>query len=182
MSNSFPNSTNITSRDCAYGCNIKIYWNTFTNEYWEVFAKKKHVCPNRTSNNSSRSIMIPFNSNTNATMPKPTAYYNSNYNKKSWISKSNNNNNNIKQPTGNSLEILQGTSADTIRKQYEILADLIKEYKGKIHGSQSHMLVNKFIEIVVYYEVPEGKREEVKGRFDNFVRNERRSSGSSLDQ
>ena len=34
----------------------------------------------------------------------------------------------------NSLEILQGSS-DTIRKQYEILSDLIKEYNGKTHGS-----------------------------------------------
>jgi hypothetical protein len=33
----------------------------------------------------------------------------------------------------NSLEILQGTSTDTITKQYGVLADEIKEYNGKTH-------------------------------------------------
>ncbi len=114
MSNSSPNSTNITSRDCAYGCNTKIYWNNPTREYWEVLTNKKHICPTRTNNNN-KSVVEPGNSNDNT--PKPTVYHNTNYNKKSWASKSGNN---IKQPMDNSLEILQGTSADTIRKQYEV--------------------------------------------------------------
>jgi hypothetical protein len=71
----------------------------------------------------------------------------------------------------NSLEILQGPG-DTIRKQYELLSDLIKEYNGKTHGSQSHILINNFIQIIVYYEVPEGMRKEVKRTFDNMVKNE----------
>jgi hypothetical protein len=62
----------------------------------------------------------------------------------------------------NSLEILKGTSTDTITKQYGVLVDLIKEYNGKTHGSQSHVLANDFIQIIVYYEIPEGKREEIK--------------------
>ena len=62
----------------------------------------------------------------------------------------------------NSLEILQGSSTDTIRKQYEVLADLIREYNGKTHGSQSHILSNNSIQLIVYYEVPEGMREEIK--------------------
>ncbi len=182
MNSSSPNSTNIASRDCAYGCNTKIHWNNSANEYWEMLTNKKHVCPNRSSNNGNKSVVTSANSNINATMPKPTAYYNSNYNKKSWISKSNNNNNNIKQPMDNSLEILQGTSIDTIKKQYETLADLIKAYNGKTHGSQSHILANNFIEIIVYYEVPEGKKEEVKEKFDDFIRNERRSYSNSHGQ
>ncbi|MGN6709692.1 MAG: hypothetical protein ACTHKF_10135 [Candidatus Nitrosocosmicus sp.] len=44
----------------------------------------------------------------------------------------------------NSLEIIQG-STDTIRKQYEILFDLIKEYYGKTHGSHSHILADNSI-------------------------------------
>ncbi len=63
-----------------------------------------------------------------------------------------------------------------------MLADLIKECNGKIHGSQSHILANNFIEIIVYYEVPQGKREEVKEKFEDFIKNARRSSGSPLDQ
>ena len=38
---------NIYPKPCAYNCNTQIYWNTATNEYWEVFTKKKHICPNR---------------------------------------------------------------------------------------------------------------------------------------
>jgi hypothetical protein len=64
---------------------------------------------------------------------------------------------------------LQG-SVDTIRKQYEILSDLIKEYNGKTHGSQSHIDAYNFIHLIVYYEVPEGMREEIKRIFENFTR------------
>jgi hypothetical protein len=42
------------------------------------------------------------------------------------------------------------------------LSDIVSEYNGKLHGSQSHINGN-IISLVVYYEVPEGKREEVKG-------------------
>jgi hypothetical protein len=42
--------SNIYPKDCPYGCNTRIYWNTAVNEYWEVPAQKKHVCPNRTNN------------------------------------------------------------------------------------------------------------------------------------
>ena len=31
---------NIYPKSCIYGCNTQIYWNTATNEYWEVFTKK----------------------------------------------------------------------------------------------------------------------------------------------
>ena len=137
----------------------------------EVFAKKKHICPNRSSNNNNKSAAsaIPTNDN-NAIRPKPTKYYNNNYNnnfnyKKSWT-KANNN----KQPMDNSLEVLQG-SADTIRKHYEMLSDLIKKYNGKTHGSQSHILANNSIQLIVYYEVPEGMRKEMKRTFEFYSKN-----------
>ena len=71
----------------------------------------------------------------------------------------------------NSVEILQG-SADIIIKQYEVLTDLIKEFEGKTHGSQSHSLQNNSLQIVIYYEVPEGKRDEIKEIFKTYARNE----------
>ncbi len=71
----------------------------------------------------------------------------------------------------NSVEILQG-SADIIIKQYEVLTDLIKEFKGKTHGSQSHSLQNNALQIVVYYEVPEGKRDDIKRMFETCTKNE----------
>jgi hypothetical protein len=70
----------------------------------------------------------------------------------------------------NSVEILQG-STDSIIQQYEALTDLIKEFKGKTHGSQSHSLQNNSLQIVVYYEVPEGMRDEIKRMFQTFTQN-----------
>jgi hypothetical protein len=163
--------SNINSKYCVYGCNTKIYWNTLNSEYSEVSTKKKHLCPNR-SINSHNKVVAAINSN-NSSKPE---YYNNNhtnnysnknnYNyKKSWL------HSNSKQPMDNSMEILQG-SYNTITKKYEALSDLIKEFKGKTHGSQSHNLPNNSLQIVVYYEVPEGMREELKRMFETYTRNE----------
>lgn len=66
---------------------------------------------------------------------------------------------------------MQG-SADMVTKQYEVLTDLIKEFKGKTHGSQSHSLPDNSLQIVVYYEVPEGMRDDIKSMFETYTRNE----------
>ena len=49
------------------------------------------------------------------------------------------------------------------------MSDIVTEYGGKVHGSQSHVNNNE-MSLVVYYEVPtEGnKREEVKQKFQNL--------------
>ena len=162
-------ATTINHKDCIYGCNTRIYWNTSTSEYLEAVSKKKHLCPNRSTNNNKSVSSTATQTNNNNITSKPMAYHNNNnyknnYNyKKSWNTKINN-----KQPMDNSLEILHG-SADTIRKQYEVLSDLIKEYNGKTHGSQSHILADNSIQIIVYYEVPEGMRDEIKKAFENFT-------------
>lgn len=71
----------------------------------------------------------------------------------------------------NSLELLQGPIEDT-QKKYEILSDIVSEANGKVHGSQSHIISgSNNISLVVYFEVPEGKREEVKHKFNNVIRN-----------
>jgi hypothetical protein len=71
----------------------------------------------------------------------------------------------------NSFELLQG-SIDVIQKKYEILSDIvIVEHGGKVHGSQSHIGANNSMQLIVYYEVPIGQRDEVKRKFENFVRN-----------
>ena len=170
MSSSAVSNTN--SKYCAYGCNTKIYWNTLNSEYSDVLTKKKHFCPNRAiySNKSACEEIIDNNIST-----KPTLYKNdfknnysskNSYNyKKSWP------NSNNKQPMDNSVEILEG-SPDTIITQYETLSDLIKEFKGKTHGSQSHGLPNNSLQIIVYYEVPEGMRDEIKKMFQSGTQNE----------
>ncbi|MGN6560564.1 MAG: hypothetical protein ACTHJ2_08575 [Candidatus Nitrosocosmicus sp.] len=153
----------INPKYCVYGCNTRIYWNNLTNQYLEAVTKKKHVCPNRSNNNINKSSVTPISTNYNY-LSDPTNNNNNKHNyKKSWAPRFNN-----KQPVDNSLEVLQG-STDAIRKQYEILSDLIKEYNGKTHGSQSHILADNSIQLIVYYEVPEGRRAEIKRAFDNFT-------------
>jgi hypothetical protein len=51
-----PNQNNIINpKPCIYNCNTRIYWDTSSNSYLEVFTKKKHICPNR-GNKSSGTI------------------------------------------------------------------------------------------------------------------------------
>ena len=69
----------------------------------------------------------------------------------------------------NSFELLQGLVADTQRK-YEILSDIVSDIGGKVHGSQTDREPKtELINLIVYYEVLEGKREEVKQRFKNDI-------------
>ncbi len=64
---------NIYPKPCVYNCGVQIFWNTATSEYWEVFTKKKHICPNRINNKQ-----ITVNTSTagaaTTTNTKPTYY------------------------------------------------------------------------------------------------------------
>jgi hypothetical protein len=144
-SNTNNNNQNINPRPCVYNCNTQIYWNTSTNEYWEVFTKKKHICPNRSNNK-------PVNNTTNT---KPNYY-----NKKPFAGP--------KPKMDNSLVMLLG-SIENIQRQYEFLSDLIRDHNGRIHGSQRDKDVDGNLNILVYYEVPLGQRDEVKRKFENYV-------------
>ncbi|MGD1838286.1 MAG: hypothetical protein ACPKPY_09565 [Nitrososphaeraceae archaeon] len=128
----------IKPKPCAYNCGTKIYWNSSANAYWEVFANKRHVCPYRPPTNSTN-------------VQKPTQPVYKKYQKPRM---------------DNSLEVLSG-SPDFVKLKYEYLTDLIKEYNGRTHRSQSHVINNDNLEIIVYYEVPEGKR-EVKRRLNSY--------------
>ena len=147
-------NNNIYPKSCVYNCGVQIFWNTATSEYWEVFTKKMHICPNRvnnkptTSNNNTSAVV----GSTTTTSTKPTYY-----SKKPWSTQP-------KPKMSNSFELLTGP-IDIIQKKYEILSDLVSEYNGKTHGSQSHIGPNNSISLVVYYEVPLGNREEVKRKF-----------------
>jgi hypothetical protein len=149
-------TSNINPKPCAYGCGIQIYWNNATNEYWEVFSQKKHLCPNRVNKSSSIATTTGTTAGTTTTT-KPNYYT---YNKFA------------KQPKpkmSNSFELLTG-SIDIIQKKYEVLSDIVSEYNGKVHDSQSHIVGNG-ISLIVYYEAPIGQREEVKQKFNNTIRN-----------
>ena len=133
-------NTAINPKPCNYGCGLQIYWNTSTIEYWEVFTKKKHQCPNRSNNKS-----VTQTTTTNTSKPN---YYN--------------NNKFAKQPKpkmSNSLELLTGPIQD-IQLKYEILSDIVIEYNGKVHGSQRDRDPKTgLIDLLVYFEVPLGQRE-----------------------
>jgi hypothetical protein len=151
----------INPKNCSYRCSTRIYWNTSTNEYWEVFTRKKHVCPNRVTNNANKK-QITAQSTTTAANP---TYYN-NYKKKSYYATQS-----VPKPKmSNSFELLQGSIAD-IQRKYEILSDIVSEANGKVHGSQSHIVTasNNSISLIVYYEVSEGLRDEVKNKFSEYI-------------
>jgi hypothetical protein len=72
----------------------------------------------------------------------------------------------------NSLELLAGPITE-IQRKYEILSDIVSEYNGKVHGSQRDRDPKTgLLDLLVYFEVPLGQREEVKRKFENFVRTE----------
>ena len=146
-------TNNIYPKSCGYGCNTQIYWNASVNEYWEVFTQKKHICPNRFNNNKP----VTSSNNTSATIAgvssKPTYY-----NKKHWSTTP-------KPKMSNSFELLTGP-IDTIQKKYEMLSDIVTEHNGKVHGSQRDRDPKTgLIDLLVYYEVPLGQREEVKRKY-----------------
>jgi hypothetical protein len=69
----------------------------------------------------------------------------------------------------NSFEYLQGSITE-IQKKYEILSDIVTEHGGKVHGSQRDRDPKTgLIDLLVYYEIPLGQREEVKRKFENDV-------------
>ena len=70
----------------------------------------------------------------------------------------------------NSFELLQGDSIANIQKQYEMLSDIVTKHNGKVHGSQRDRDPKTgLLDLLVYYEVPLGQREEVKRKFNDFV-------------
>ena len=136
---------NIQPKSCVYNCGVQIFWNTASSEYWEVFTKKKHICPNRVNNkpttNNTLATGVSTTSNT-----KPTYY-----SKKPWSTTQ------PKPKMSNSFELLTGP-IETIQKKYEVLSDIVTEYDGKVHGSQRDRDPKTgLLDLLVYYEVPLGR-------------------------
>jgi hypothetical protein len=52
----------------------------------------------------------------------------------------------------NSFKLLTGPVSEI--QKYEILTDIVSEANGKVHGSQSHIIANNSMSLIVYYEVP----------------------------
>ena len=73
----------------------------------------------------------------------------------------------------NSFELLIGP-IETIQKKYEILSDIVMvEYGGKVHGRQRDRDPKTgLIDLLVYYEVSIGQRDQVKSKFVNSIQNQ----------
>ena len=154
-----PLNTNIINpKPCNYNCGTRIYWNTLENAYFEVFSGNRHQCPNiQQQGKKSNNTVTPMST-------KP------NYYKKSYYATQQQQNQQLKPKMSNSLELLQGSIAD-VQKKYEILSDIVSEANGKVHGSQSHIIAGSSITLIVYYEVLEGQQDEIKHKFNSFVKN-----------
>jgi hypothetical protein len=157
---------NTYPKDCTYGCNTRIYWNISVNEYWQVFTKKKHICPNRgnkSSGTTTTTITEDGVINPPSTAQKPR-YFNPSARKPTPYA-SFANQQQSKPKMYNSFDNLQGSIAE-IQKKYEILSDIVIEYNDKVHGSQRDRDPKTgLIDLLVYYEVPLGQRDEVKRKF-----------------
>ena len=156
MSSSYSNTNqNINPKPCVYNCEVQIFWNATTSEYCEVFTKKKHICPNRVNNKPVIPILL--------IQQEPLVILNRTYySKKPWSTQP-------KPKMSNSFELLTG-SIDAIQKKYEILSDVVSEYNGKVHGSQRDRDPKTgLLDLLVYYEVLEGKRDEVKRKLSMLI-------------
>jgi len=171
MTSNNNNQNNINPKPCVYGCGIQIYWNDSVNEYWEVFTKKKHICPNRGNKSSGTTTTTTITKDGGITPPstaqKPR-YFNPSARKRTpYASFANQQQSKLKM--SNSLEYLQGSITE-IQKKYEILSDIVTEYGGKVHGSQRDRDPKTgLIDLLVYYEVPLGQRDEVKNKLSNSI-------------
>ena len=67
-----------------------------------------------------------------------------------------------------SFELLTGLVSE-IQKKYEILSDIVSS-KWQGSWSTSQMITSNIISLIVYYETTEGKRDEVKNKFENLCK------------
>ena len=49
----------IKPKSCSYGCGVEIYWNVEENTYFELYSRKKHICPNRIAYNNNNNNKKP---------------------------------------------------------------------------------------------------------------------------
>jgi hypothetical protein len=152
-------NTIINPKNCSYDCNTRIYWNTLENAYYEVYTGNRHQCPNRSKSNNTITTTVKPNNDFTTTKPN---YYNKFSNKQPQQPK---------PKMSNSLELISGP-IESVQKKYEILSDIVTEYNGKVHGSQSHIVDNaNSLSLIVYYEVPDGQRDPIKHKFNSFDNN-----------
>jgi hypothetical protein len=131
--------------------------------------KKKHICPNRGNKFSGTTPTIGTDGITPPSTAQKPRYFNPYAKKRTPYASTFANQQLPKPKMSNSFEYLQGSIAE-IQQKYEILSDIVTEYGGKVHGSQRDRdPKTDLIDLLVYYEVPFGKRDEVKNKLSNSI-------------
>jgi len=112
---------NINPKPYAYGCSIQIYWTTSANEYWNIFTKKKHICPNRRQKSTTSK---PHYYNLTVTKRTPYTSFAGQQQPKPKLS--------------NSFELLTTGPKENIQKQYEMLSYIVTVHGRRVHDSKRY--------------------------------------------
>jgi hypothetical protein len=156
---------NINPKPSAYGCSIQIYWTTSANEYWNIFTKKKHICPNRRQKSGTASATTAAGITPQSTTSKPH-YYNLTTVTKRTLYTSFAGQQQPKPKLSNPSELLTTGPKENIQKHYEMLSYIVTEHGIRVHGSQRDIDSKiGLMDLLIYYGVPQGQREEVKQKF-----------------
>src|SRR5688572_8740932 len=126
---------NINPKPCAYGCSIQIYWTTSANEYWNIFTKKKHICPNRRQKSTTTTTTAAAAAAAAGITPPSTTskphyynYYNLTVTKRTPYT-SFAGQQQPKPKLSNSFELLTTGPKENIQKQYEMLSYIVTEHE-----------------------------------------------------
>lgn len=61
----------------------------------------------------------------------------------------------VNPPVYEKVRIVTGRTAEEIEERYEVLVNCVREYGGRVHGSQYHYDdANGYETIAVYFEIP----------------------------
>ena len=126
---------NINPKPCAYDCSIQIYWTTSANKYWNIFTKKKHICPNRRQKSSGTTTTTTADGIIPPSTTQKPRYYNPSAKKRTPYTSFPN-----QQPKpkllSNSFELLTTSPKKIIQKQYEMFSYIVTEHGRRVHGSK----------------------------------------------
>jgi hypothetical protein len=149
-------SSQVKTKDCTYGCGKKIYWNVLQNSYYELNTQQKHICPNMRNAPTKK-----YDDKAWESWHKPTKQPQQQQEEKPEMS--------------NTFEMLSG-SPRSVRNQYQYISDLIQSVKGKVHGSQSHIVGETTIKMLIYFEVPKVYRDSIQESFRQFLLSKERET------
>lgn len=155
------NTTHIINpKPCAYWSSYSNLVNTSAKEHWNFFYKKKHICPNPGQKSETTTI-------TRLPLTTPKTHYNSLTAITKRILFSSFPSQQLK--SSNLFELLITSLKANIQNRMRCSLISLTEHGEIVHGSQKDSdSKTRMIDLLIYYEVPQDQREEVKQKFDNI--------------